>query len=179
MLNDLQKTMQQQPQGNVANALRQAVLGVFGSQVLLVMIAAVLANLKLRLEPHERGWWIWLAGISLALFMLVSAIAIKELREKNFVAALRAAILLGAISSLPAVFAALLFVLEGSSLGAWIMVFITTQSLIFAIAQVSILSTGIKAPIETSQQSELELAERFQGLGAELDLGKTNNHQAE
>jgi hypothetical protein len=168
MLNDLQKTMQQQPQGNVANALRQAVLGVFGSQVLLVMIAAVLASLKLKLEPHERGWWIWLAGISLALFMLVSAIAIKELREKNFVAALRAAILLGAISSLPAVFAALLFVLEGSSFGAWIMVFVTTQSLIFSIAQVSILSAGIKAPIETSQQTELEIVERFQGLNQNL-----------
>ncbi len=169
MLNDLQKTLKQQPEGNVANALRQAVLGVFGSQVALVMVTAVLAVLILKLEHYNRNWWLPLTGVSFALFMLGSGIAVAELRHKTFIAALRAAILLGAISSIPAIFAALLFVLEGASLGAWILVFVTAQTLIFAIAQVSILGADIHAPSTLEKQNELEIVERFQGLNQNLD----------
>jgi hypothetical protein len=165
MLNDLQKTLKQQPEGNIPNALRQAVLGVFGSQVALIIIAAVLAGLILKLEHYNRNWWLPLTVISFAIFMLGSGLAIAELRHKVFIAALRAAILLGAISSIPAIFAALLFVLEGASLGAWILVFVTVQTLIFAIAQVSLLGTDIPAPNNLEKQSELEIVERFQGLG--------------
>lgn len=175
MLNDLQKTMQHKPSANVANALRQAVLGVFGSQVMLVLIVTILASLILKLEHHDRGWWMWLAGISLGMFMLVSGVALRELSQKSFVPALRAAILLGAITSLPAVFAALLFILEGASFGAWVMVFITTQTLIFAIAQVSILGATVQAPLETSKQSDLEIVERFQGFGGGMNFGFESN----
>jgi hypothetical protein len=171
MLNDLEKTMQHRQGGNVANALRQAVLGVFGSQFVLIAIITVLASLIMKLERHDRGWWMWLAGISVLLFMVVSAVALRELSQKSFVPALRAAILLGAIACLPAIFAALLFVLEGSSFGAWVMVFLTTQTLIFAIAQVSILGADIRAPLETNRQTELEIVERFQGLGGNLNFG--------
>ena len=176
MLNDLEKTMKLQPNGNVANALRQAVVGVFGSQVTLVLIITILASLFLKLEHHDRGWWIWLAAISIGLFMLVSAMALKELNQKSFVPALRAAILLGAITSLPAVFAALLFILEGASFGAWVMVFVTVQTLIFAIAQVSLLGNDIEAPLETSKQADLEIVERFQGFGG-LDFGTQSSDQ--
>jgi drug/metabolite transporter (DMT)-like permease len=176
MLNDLEKTMKLQPNGNVANALRQAVMGVFGSQVTLVLIITILASLFLNLEQHDRGWWIWLAGISVGLFMIVSAVALKELSQKSFVPALRAAILLGAITSLPAVFAALLFILEGASFGAWAMVFVTTQTLVFAIAQVSLLGNNIEAPLESNKQAELEIVERFQGFGG-LDFGNQTSDQ--
>jgi hypothetical protein len=179
MLNDLQKTLKQQPEGNVANALRQAVLGVFGSQVALVIVAAILAALILKLEHYNRNWWLPLTIISFGLFALGSGIAIAEMRHKIFIAALRGAILLGATTSIPAIFAALLFVLEGPSLGAWIMVFVTLQSLIFAIAQVSILGADIRAPNNLEKQSELEIVERFQGLGANFDFGSKPNHQSE
>ncbi len=169
MLNDLRKTLKQQPEGNVANALRQAVLGVFGSQVALVIVTAVLAVLIMKLEPYNRNWWLPLTAVSFGLFMLGSGIAVGELRHKTFIAGLRAAILLGAISSIPAIFAALLFVLEGASLGAWILVFVTSQTLIFAIAQVSILGADIRAPNQEDKQSELEIVERFQGLSKNLD----------
>ncbi len=177
MLNDLQKTLKQQPEGNVANALRQAVLGVFGSQVALVIVAAILAALILKLEHYNRNWWLPLTAVSFGLFMLGSGIAIAEMRHKVFIAALRGAILLGAISSIPAIFAALLFVLEGASLGAWILVFVTAQTLIFAIAQVSILGADIHAPSTLEKQHELEIVERFQGLGffdaeAKINQGK-------
>ncbi len=170
MLNDLQKTLKQQPEGNVANALRQAVLGIFGSQVALVIVTAVLAVLIFKLEPYNRNWWLPLTAISFGLFMLGSGIAFGELRHKTFIAGLRAAILLGAISSIPAIFAALLFVLEGTSLGAWILVFVTTQTLIFAIAQVSILGADIRAPNKEEKQTELEIVERFQGLSQNFNL---------
>ncbi len=176
MLNDLQKTMQHKQGGNVANALRQAVLGVFGSQVLLVLIVTILASLILKLEHYDRGWWMWLAGISVALFMPISGFALKELSQKSFVPALRAAILLGATSSIPAVFTALLFILEGASFGTWVMVFITVQTLIFAIAQVSLLGSNIEAPLETSKQADLEIVERFQGFGG-LDFGSQTSNQ--
>jgi hypothetical protein len=176
MLNDLQKTLKQQPEGNVANALRQAVLGVFGSQVALVIVTALLAGFILKLEHYNRNWWLPLTVISFGLFALGSGVAIAEMRHKIFIAALRGAILLGAVTSIPAIFAALLFVLEGSSLGAWIMVFVTLQSLIFAIAQVSILGADIRAPNQTEKQSELEIVERFQGLGANFDFGSKPDH---
>jgi uncharacterized membrane protein len=169
MLNDLQKTLKQQPEGNLTNALRQAVLGVFGSQVAMVIVAAIIARLILKLEQYNRNWWLPLTVISFGLFMLVSGMAVAELRHKTFIAALRASILLGAITSLPAVFAALLFVLEGSSLGAWILVFVTVQTLIFAIAQVSILGADVRAPDKLEKQNELEIVERFQGLSQNLD----------
>jgi hypothetical protein len=178
MLNDLQKTLKQQPEGNVANALRQAVLGVFGSQVALVIVAAILAALILKLEPYNRNWWLPLTVISFGLFALGSGIAIAEMRHKIFIAALRGAILLGAITSIPAIFAALLFVLEGSSLGAWILVFVTLQSLIFAIAQVSILGADIRPPNNLEKQSDLEIVERFQGLAANVDFGVTISDQS-
>jgi hypothetical protein len=178
MLNDLQKTLKQQPEGNVANALRQAVLGVFGSQVALVIVTAVLAGLILKLEHYNRNWWLPLTIISFGLFALGSGIAIAEMRHKIFIAALRGAILLGAITSIPAIFAALLFVLEGPSLGAWIMVFVTLQTLIFAIAQVSILGAEIRAPNNLEKQTELEIVERFQGLGTNLDFGSHISHQS-
>ncbi len=169
MLNDLQKTLKQQPEGNVANALRQAVLGVFGSQVALIIVTALLAVFIMKLEHYNRNWWLPLTAVSFGLFMLGSGIAVGELRHKTFIAGLRAAILLGAVSSIPAIFAALLFVLEGASLGAWILVFVTAQTLIFAIAQVSILGADIRAPNPEDKQSELEIVERFQGLNQNLD----------
>jgi uncharacterized membrane protein len=169
MLNDLQKTLKQQPEGNVANTLRQAVLGVFASQVAMVIVAAVIAALVLKLEQYDHNWWLPLTIIGFGIFTLGSGMAVAELRHKTFVAALRAAILLGAMTSLPAVFAALLFVLEGASLGAWILVFVTVQTLIFAVALVSILGADIRAPNGEEKQTELEIVERFQGLSQNLE----------
>ncbi len=176
MLNELQKTLKQQPEGNVANALRQAVLGVFGSQVAMVVVAAIIAAFILKLEPYNRNWWLPLTAVSFGFFMLGSGIAVGELRHKTFIAGLRAAILLGAISSIPAIFAALLFVLEGASLGAWILVFVTVQTLIFAVAQVSILGADIRAPSKAEKQTELEIVERFQGLSTNLNSSSKIDH---
>jgi hypothetical protein len=57
------------------------------------------------------------------------------------------------------------------------MVFVTLQSLIFAIAQVSILGADIRPPNKEEKQSELEIVERFQGLGTNFEFGSKADHQ--
>jgi hypothetical protein len=148
----------------MAKGLRGAVLGVYVSQVVMVLVVAGLVMVFAPQNINARGWAVWLAGFSFVLFVLVSAVVARGFDQKrSFAAALHAAILLGVASTVPAILACLLLTLEGARAGASALAF--TSALLLAVSLTRVTGYALRI-----QHVPKEVPEPFAGFGSSSEF---------
>ena len=126
------------PPERVAQALRQAVGAVWASQVGLIAVVSVAVIAFVKPAGADAAWgWVFFA-VSAVAYALVVAITSNDVAgSPKLVTGLKAAILLGAISALPAVLCALLLALDGISAGLVMLVLTALAVPFLAFGQVT------------------------------------------
>ena len=148
----------------MAKGLRGAVLGVYVSQVALVLVASGLVMLFAPRQVNARGWAVWLALFSFVMYVLVAATVARRFDlKRDFAAALHAAILLGVASTVPAVLACLLLALEGPRAGASALALTSALLLVSSLTRV----TGFALRIRHEAK---DAPEAFSGFGSSSEF---------
>ncbi len=128
----------------VAAGLRQALLAVYGSQLGLVVLTALGVWLIGPPPPRNLGWSWWLLAMSGVMYGSIAFFAEREFgRAPSLKSGLQLAILLGVSSALPAIFGLLVIVLEGLGLGAWVLLFASSQALLLAVLRLTVVAYRI------------------------------------
>jgi hypothetical protein len=133
------------PPGMVA-ALRQALLAMYASQIVLIGLTALgLVWLSPRAPRDGFAWWFLLIGLAIFVFMaLFAERAFWE--EPSTRAGLHLAILLGVSSSLLAILGFLALVLEGLTLGVAALLISSGAALYFSMLRVEGAALKIPPP---------------------------------
>lgn len=152
------------PPERVAQALRQAVGAVWASQVLLIAAVSLAVIALVKPAGADAIWgWVFLA-VSAVAYALVVAITSNDVAgSPKLVTGLKAAILLGAISALPAVLCALLLALDGISPELVMLVLTALAVPLLAFGQVTQYGYVIASHKKTDPDHE----EPFRGWAAD------------
>ncbi len=126
----------------IVAAMRQAMLAVYASQVLLVVVTAVL--IRLFLPARQTHWAALFAGVAIILYLAVVATVQATMRQTDLASTLRSSIFLGAIASIPALFAFTLFALEGFSNGFFAL--LALAGLLLAITSFQVAALALQVP---------------------------------
>ncbi len=151
------------PPERVAQALRQAVGAVWASQVGLIAVVCIAVIAFNKPAGADAAWaWVFLAVSAVAYALVVSITSNDVANSPKLVTGLKAAILLGAISALPAVLCALLLALDGLSAGLVMLSLTALAAPFLAFGQVTQYGYVI-----ASQPKEATQDEVFRGWATE------------